>query len=173
MRVDPQPEPGVGVAEVGGDALARVQEDRGVRVTQDVHAVVPVVGNAARAGGRLPHARIEGRTTHRLEVRRVEVFVVLPVVVLFLLAENTVWEIVRANVNAEPRSEWPLRFSLVDLSTSVNLLGIGLGLLLARQQWARALRPTIGTGINEGRRGEKDGRVWQIWMFNDGPGMAV
>jgi hypothetical protein len=77
-------------------------------------------------------------------------------------------------LDAALRSQWPFRFTMVDVSTSFNLLAITVGLFLARLQWARTQRPYLGFYIDdEGQRFDSQSDVWRVWLSNAGPGMAI
>ncbi|MGX4656558.1 hypothetical protein ACWCHM_23020 [Micromonospora sp. SCSIO 07396] len=101
-------------------------------------------------------------------------FVALPAALLFILALNFVWEVVRANVSLPEREAWPFRFVLLDRSATAALLGVFASLFIARSQWAKAHRPSIGYAIVDpdgGFDARKD--RWCVWISNGGPGMAI
>ncbi|WP_433209521.1 hypothetical protein ACQP00_45310 [Dactylosporangium sp. CS-047395] len=107
-------------------------------------------------------------------VRRSFLFVYFPTVLLAMLGANLVWEIVRQNSSPAVKQHWPLRFTILDTSTTAALLGVMTGLLLARLQWARANRPTLSYVISD-EKGTFDAasNKWIVWLHNGGPGMAV
>ncbi|MBB2943409.1 hypothetical protein FB565_003122 [Actinoplanes lutulentus] len=99
-------------------------------------------------------------------------FLHLPLIILALLTLNTTWEILRANLIRAGNSDGFLKVSLFDLPTSASLLGVTAGLILARQQWARSIRPSIGTEIDLLSVAD-DVQAWNICFLNAGPGTGV
>jgi hypothetical protein len=107
-------------------------------------------------------------------VHRSPMFVALPVVILAVLALNFVWEVIRANVSDAARAEWPLRFVLLERPATAALLGVFAGLFLARSQWAKANRPSIGYSITDIDGGFDARKLkWKVIVLNGGPGIAV
>ncbi|WP_431884971.1 hypothetical protein [Micromonospora wenchangensis] len=113
--------------------------------------------------------RAPGGVPHWHTVRRSRLFTVLPAVVLGLLGVNFVWEAVRRNVDVAATTEWPLRFSLVDLQTTVAVGAALAGLMLTRAQFARANQPRFGYSWTP--HGTDGGR-WELHLSNTGPGFA-
>jgi hypothetical protein len=95
------------------------------------------------------------------------------VIILAILGINLVWEIIRANIGQPATHSWPMRFMLLDLSTTATLLGAAGGLFLARLQWAKANRPSMSYAIVDDGRFSKDSEKWTVWIHNSGPGIAV
>lgn len=113
-------------------------------------------------------------STEQHVTKRSFAFVGLPLVLIALLGLNLIWEIIRANVPESTRGAWPLRFVLLDLSTTAALFGVAAGLLFARMQWAIASRPSIGYAITDEDGGfSADSPKWVARMHNGGPGIAV
>ncbi|MEU7994766.1 hypothetical protein AB0B83_05435 [Micromonospora sp. NPDC049060] len=103
---------------------------------------------------------------HRVE--RSKLFMTFPAVLIAILAANFVWEAVRANVRV-PVEELPWRISVADLPTTANLLAVFGGLMLARAQFARTVRPSFGYAWV---RAGADGSRWALHFYNAGPGHA-
>jgi hypothetical protein len=57
-------------------------------------------------------------------------FMMLPAAIVTTLLGNFVWEAIRANAQV-PQDELPWQLSLVNLSTTANLLAVFGGLMLA------------------------------------------
>src|SRR5262245_50537110 len=107
-------------------------------------------------------------------VERSFLFVYAPILIIAVLSLNFLWEAFRLNVSPSVRASWPMRFTLVDMTATANLLGIAVGLSLARLQWSHAVRPTIGFAIDDdGAKFSIDSPEWRVWLHNGGPGVAV
>ncbi|MDT0529590.1 hypothetical protein RM555_11390 [Micromonospora sp. DSM 115977] len=106
---------------------------------------------------------------HWHQVRRSKMFTALPAALVSILAGNFLWEAVRANVKV-PVGELPWRLSVLDLPTTANLLAVFGGLMLARAQFAKTVRPHFGYGWMQK---EGDGGRWILYFFNAGPGHAT
>lgn len=105
-------------------------------------------------------------------VRRSLLFFLFPMLVISLLAGNLGWEVLRANSGRKAAAV--LTFSVIDAATTANLLALATGLLLARMQYARAVRPVISFAIDdEGIRFSPDSDEWRVWIYNAGSGIAV
>jgi hypothetical protein len=103
-------------------------------------------------------------------VRLVRSSAVLLLVVLIL-------EIVRANLSAATRDEWPWRLRLLGVPTTAALLTALVIALLARDQYARSVAPVLRyvsqwvaatEGVTASAR-----RYRQVLLRNAGPGTAV
>ncbi|MEV4483529.1 hypothetical protein [Micromonospora coxensis] len=105
---------------------------------------------------------------HWHTIHRSRLFVTLPAAVLVLLAVNFLWEAVRANASVDAR-DLPWRLSVVDLPTTANLLAVFGGLMLARAQFARTMRPHFGYSWMEE---DTAGYAWSLYFHNGGPGHA-
>ncbi|GII28786.1 hypothetical protein [Planotetraspora mira] len=107
-------------------------------------------------------------------IRRSRLFFVFPVIAIAIFAFNLIWEVVRHNMDQKSLTSWPFRFSMVDTSTTANILVLATGLLIARLQYARVLRPVIGFSIDDADGLFKpDSDQWRFWLFNAGPGTVV
>lgn len=112
-------------------------------------------------------------TTGQRLVRRSFAFTRLPLILIAVLILNFAWESVRLNLDRGHLAEWPWRFTLVDMSTTANLLALTTGLYLARLQWARAQQPSLNFHIDdEGAIFDPNSDVWRMWISNSGPGSA-
>ncbi|MEU0546227.1 hypothetical protein [Micromonospora sp. NPDC005979] len=100
-------------------------------------------------------------------------YVYFPLFILIFLAANFVWEVVRANVSQQALTSWPLRFTLLNPSTTAVLVGATATLLIGRMQWAHANRPALGFAIaDEGFKFDPSSDMWHVWLYNAGPGIA-
>ncbi|WP_229070228.1 hypothetical protein [Actinoplanes sp. DH11] len=113
------------------------------------------------------HSTAELDFAQQRTVRRSPLFTRLPIVIIFLLALNAIWEVYRLNATT-------IQFSVMERSTSFTLIGVGAGLLLTRLQWARAMRPALGIAIDpeDGHTRESTSK-WILRAVNAGPGVPV
>lgn len=107
-------------------------------------------------------------------VRRSPLLFTVPVMLLLLLTAVLGWEVVRANMTAEARSEWPWRLELLDMEPLGSLLAVAAGAVLARAQYARTVRPMLGWRA-DWTTGHLRGGVpeWQVGLLNGGSHTAV
>jgi hypothetical protein len=116
---------------------------------------------------------------HQQVVHRNRFFVLVPSVILIVLLAVLGWEIIRDNMSAEAKAQMPWKISLVGISPAASLSGVFAGLLLARGQFARSVRPAIGwTGAWEkaavGRHAATDDdQTWVVKVYNGGAGLGV
>jgi len=102
------------------------------------------------------------------------VFVVLPAAVLVLVFADLVWEVVRSNVAIGAKPGWPWRFSVLGVATAASIVGVLGGLILAREQFARSVRPALTWGGNSTATSELlHGQCWSIRLFNGGAGHCI
>lgn len=107
-------------------------------------------------------------------IRRSRLFFVFPVVIISILSANLIWEIIRTNLGPHAQASWPLRFTIINASTTAAVLAVFISLLMGRLQWAHALRPIVGVDIDdEDRRFLPSSNIWRIWVWNVGPGAAT
>lgn len=110
---------------------------------------------------------------HQQVVARNRLFVLVPSLILVLLLALLGWEVVRANVDEAARGEWPWRLTFLGVAPAASLAGVFGGLLLARGQFARSVRPVIGwTGDWEPEPGATD-QQWVVRVYNGGSGLGV
>jgi hypothetical protein len=106
-------------------------------------------------------------------IRRSRLFVVLPLAIVFALTANLVWEVLRVSHSSlfADRTSIP---SVVDASTTVGLIGAASGLMLARMQWVRTVRPILDMRI-EPKSVSEPGlhQQWNFELINAGPGIGI
>lgn len=121
-----------------------------------------------RPGGPIPESDAQRR------VRRSPLLFTAPIVLLCLLSAVLGWEIVRANMTEQARADWPWRLQLLDMEPLGSLLAVAAAAVLARAQYARAVRPSLGwrsdwtTGRLRGSAVE-----WRAGVYNGGQHTAV
>jgi hypothetical protein len=107
-------------------------------------------------------------------ISRSRLFFTVPIIIISVLSANFIWDAVRINVNVRTATEWPLRFTILGISTTATVLAIFAGLFMGRLQWAHTLRPHIGSSIDdEGAGFRVDSKKWRFWVYNAGPGGSV
>lgn len=108
-------------------------------------------------------------------VRRSKTFVVLPMCVFGVLLCDLLWEMARANAGPLLQQNWPWRFSLLGVSSAAALTGVFGSLILARGQFARSVRPSLGWSGNTHGAGAMMGSkaAWTVYLNNGGPGSCV
>ena len=107
-------------------------------------------------------------------IRRSRLFFTVPVIIILIVSVIFFWDIVRANLSPHTLTSWPFRFIITDTSTTATVLAVFISLFMGRLQWARALRPIAGMGIDdEGLRFLPSSGMWRLWIYNAGPGAAT
>lgn len=107
-------------------------------------------------------------------VRRSRMFFTAPIAIIAVISLNLVWDVIRQNLGSHALSSWPLRFAVLDTSTTATALAIFVPLFMGRLQWARTLRPFVGFAIDdEGAQFSPSSQIWRLWIYNSGPGAAV
>lgn len=102
-------------------------------------------------------------------VRRNWRFSLLPGVILALLLVVLGWEILRQNMGP---TEWPWSITILGIAPAATLCGVFASLLLAREQFARSMRPNL-LWSTEFRQSEVLGQpAWTIHLLNVGPALA-
>ena len=116
----------------------------------------------------------EAGTTQQL-VRRNFWFSGVLRVALVLLAIVLLWEIVRQNMSPQSRGGYPWRLHFLETSTAASLFGACAALALAREQFARSVRPALGwfgfTNVKSDFITEPV--AWTNYVSNGGPGRCV
>lgn len=114
-------------------------------------------------------------SSYQRVVRRSRTFVVLPTCVFAVLLCDLVWELVRANVDTSSAGAWPWRFTLLGVPSAAALAGAIGSLILARGQFARSVRPSLGWSGNTHGAGTIMGSqaAWTVYFNNGGPGSCV
>jgi hypothetical protein len=107
-------------------------------------------------------------------IKRSRLFFTTPVIIIGILTVNLAWEVARDNLSAHTLASWPYRLTLMDNATTATVLAVFISLLMGRLQWARALRPIVGSAIDdEGAKFKPDSDIWRVWIYNSGPGGAA
>lgn len=96
-------------------------------------------------------------------------FSALPLIILVLLVGDLVWEVVRLYM---PIGEWPWKFTILGVSTSATLAGVFASLILAREQFARTMRPNLSWVTENAKSEGLEGEAWSVYLLNVGPGLA-
>jgi len=113
--------------------------------------------------------RLDGQGLTRRIGRNLVLFKI-PVCLLGLLLLMMLWEIVRANLDADVRKTGIWSLSLLDRQSVASLLAVSMGLIFARAQYAWTVRPLIGwraePRLNE--YGMSSRHVWHVEMGNGG-----
>ncbi|MFF9015684.1 hypothetical protein ACF09C_22300 [Streptomyces sp. NPDC014870] len=130
-----------------------------------------------RPGGPIPASDAQRR------VRRSPLLYTAPIVLLCLLTGVLGWEIVRANMTEQARTDWPWRLQLLDMEPLGSLLAVAAAAVLARAQYARTVRPMLGwradwttgrlTGSGSGSGNDGNGVEWRAGVYNGGQYTAV
>lgn len=93
-----------------------------------------------------------------------------------------VWEIIRQNLDAAIQSHFPWRIHILETSASASLLGVFTALWLAREQFARTVRPALGWAgyTPEGAAAGRDlitvtSQIpkWLVFVYNGGQGRCI
>ncbi|MEV6332060.1 hypothetical protein [Streptomyces sp. NPDC051909] len=124
--------------------------------------------------GRFRRARTAVVPDAQRRVRRSPLLFTAPIVMLVLLTVVLAWEIVRGNMSAAARAEWPWRLQILDMEPLGSLLAVAAGSVLARAQYARTVRPHLGWRA-DWKSGHLRGGVpeWQVGLLNGGSHTVV
>ncbi|MGG8405094.1 hypothetical protein ACM614_00130, partial [Streptomyces sp. 12297] len=116
-----------------------------------------------------------GAGSGQRRVGRNMVLFTIPLILLTLLSALLVWEVVRLNLSASDRRDWPWRLSLLDLQSVSNMLALTAGVAFARAQYARSARPQIGwSGApDDNTYGMAGSKVWVVQALNGGTHSAT
>ncbi|MFI1940091.1 hypothetical protein ACH44C_23420 [Streptomyces purpureus] len=119
-------------------------------------------------GGPIPPSDAQRR------VRRSPLLFTVPLLLLVLLTLVLGWEIVRANMTEAARTHWPWRLQLLDMEPLGSLLAVAAGVVLARAQYARTVRPYLGWrgAWTAGALGGT-APAWRVGLLNGGQYTAV
>lgn len=120
-----------------------------------------------RAGTGDPQSRIEAARQHI--VSRNWRFSLLPRMTLVLLVIVLCWEILRLNIGSK---QFPWCLQLLGVAPAATLSGVFAGLILAREQFARSLRPNLSWSTNLISHPILGDNTWCIRLMNAGPGLA-
>ncbi|GAA4729568.1 hypothetical protein [Phytohabitans rumicis] len=92
---------------------------------------------------------------------------------LIFFAIDLAWEVLRANVNASQKSDWPWRFTVLDPSTCATLTALMAGILVTRSQYAQATLPILNWSAYPGGSDFVKGSLRTVRLFNAGGGRAI
>ena len=108
---------------------------------------------------------------------RNRLFVLVPSLILAVLLALLGWEVVRINLSEAARQEMPWQLTFLGVAPAASLSGVFAGLLLARGQFARSVRPALGwTGgwqSDEGSGAGASEQRWVVKVYNGGSGLGV
>jgi hypothetical protein len=102
----------------------------------------------------------------------------VPLVLFWFLMLDVVWEVIKENRPANPSPPLPWWITVFNLNTAATAAGILGSLLLARTQFARAIRPSLGFNntaqvtLTSSKRLTLPCR-WTVNMINAGPGTCT
>lgn len=102
-------------------------------------------------------------------VRRNWRFSLLPALILSVLLVVLGWEILRQNMGP---TEWPWSITILGIAPAATLCGVFASLILAREQFARSMRPNLlwSTDLRESEVLKQP--AWTIHLMNVGPAVA-
>jgi hypothetical protein len=104
----------------------------------------------------------------RRRSRRSFWFFSIPLMFLGISASLLMWAIVRANLPPSVDSQWPWRVQLLDIGSATTMTTVTAGLVLARAQFASAVRPVPAyTGRVARVRGFSSRYVWVVRVLNN------
>ncbi|MFB6817398.1 hypothetical protein ACFCV8_22900 [Streptomyces sp. NPDC056347] len=110
----------------------------------------------------------------QVRVRRSVLLFTVPLALLAVLTAVLVWESIRSNVTPGAQSQWPWRLHLMDTEVLGSLLALSLGVVLARAQYARTVRPHLGwRGIWVKGALVGGAPAWRVGILNGGQYTAV
>jgi hypothetical protein len=105
-------------------------------------------------------------------------FFVLPIAATIAALALMAWEIIRQNLPAGILLHWPWRLKLLDLQSGATVATVLILFLIARAQYAEAVRPVIGWSLRPARIRQRPSLlknpedVLTLEIFNGG-GLAV
>jgi hypothetical protein len=102
-------------------------------------------------------------------VRRNWLFSSIPAALLLLSFSILVWEVLRQNMDA---TKWPWKLALLGVAPSATLSGVFTSLLVAREQFARSMRPNLSWSSLLRENAALGGKAWTSLLMNFGPGIA-
>jgi hypothetical protein len=119
--------------------------------------------------GVIPDAESEIAAARQQLVQRNWRFSLVPAVVLVILLLVLGWELLRQNMNTY---EWPWTIALLGVAPAATLAGVFAGLLIAREQFARSMRPSLSWSCQFRRSDNLEDSAWIVHLLNFGPGPA-
>lgn len=79
------------------------------------------------------------------------------------------WEVIRQNM---PVTEWPWKLGILGIGPAATLSGLFASLLLAREQFARSMRPQLAWSSQFSQSDMLDCETWTATLMNVGPSIA-
>jgi hypothetical protein len=95
-------------------------------------------------------------------------FSLVPALILLLLFLILGWEVLRQNMPVE----WPWTLALLGVAPAATLCGVFGGLLFAREQYARSVRPHLSWQVRLRQSDTLSAKAWTTLLMNVGPGIA-
>jgi hypothetical protein len=80
------------------------------------------------------------------------------------------WEILRQNMGSD---KWPWTIALLGVAPAATLAGVFGSLLIAREQFARSMRPSLSWSSHSRRNDNLEDSAWTAHLMNFGPGLAI
>lgn len=112
-------------------------------------------------------ARLE-RARQRL-IRKNWKFSALPKAILVGLLVILTWEVLRQNMDV---SQSPWCFAILGVGPAATLSGVFASLILAREQYARSMRPSLAWSSQLRPSDGLGAQAWTAHLMNFGPGIA-
>lgn len=97
----------------------------------------------------------------------------LPRALLCVTLLVLVWEVVKANLNAAVREEWPWRFTVLDASTCAAVVALLTGIIVTRSQLSETMRPVLSWSGFVGHSRELRDSSRTVTLINAGGGRSV
>jgi len=121
-----------------------------------------------------PNLQQPGRYRQRT-LRRNPRYSLLPLVAIALLLVLLAWEVLRKNLDLRMQGQYPWRLTFLGVDTTATLAAVLIGLIVARGQFVRTVRPTIGYSTRAAAGellNDPGGEGWTVRLYNGGPGTA-
>ncbi|WP_406450504.1 hypothetical protein OG782_13105 [Streptomyces sp. NBC_00876] len=96
-----------------------------------------------------------------------------PRALLVFALGNLSWEIVKSNLNAGVRDDWPWRFTVLDASTCAAIVALLTGIVLTRTQLSQTMQPALSWSAFKGRSSELANSLRTVSLINAGGGRSV
>jgi hypothetical protein len=117
----------------------------------------------------VPEAEQEIEAQRQRIVKRNWWFSSLPAILLCVVLLDLAWEVLRQNMCT---TVWPWTITVLGVAPSATLFGLFTSLLLAREQFARSMRPNLSWRSVLQDSDLLNGRAWTAHLMNFGPGIA-
>jgi hypothetical protein len=79
------------------------------------------------------------------------------------------WEVLRQNIGSD---KWPWTIALLGIAPAAALAGAFASLLIAREQFARSMRPSLSWSSQFQKNDDLDDSAWTVHLMNFGPALA-